>query len=117
MDDDEHTETGMSSMLLDAEVRCMSAEQNRVKVDIFGQVYTLRGSGSPDRLVRFAQRVDDKMNELFAQNPRLDMSTLAVLTALNLAEEYDTLSDEYDRLLDALELEARQALADEPAGE
>lgn len=95
----------------------MGAEQNRVKVDIFGQEYTLRGSGSPDRLFAFAQRVDHKMNELFAQNPRLDMSTLAVLTALNLAEEYDKLSDEYDKLLDALELEARSALVQEPSGE
>ncbi|MCY0875164.1 MAG: cell division protein ZapA [Firmicutes bacterium] len=104
-------------MNIEAGVRTMGAEQNRVKVDIFGQVYTLRGSGSADRLLHFANRVNEKMNELFEQNPRLDMSTLAVLTALNFAEEYEKLSDEYDRLLDALELEAHQELANGQAGE
>lgn len=94
----------------------MDAEQHRVKVDIFGQVYNLRGMGSPERLTRLAQCVDRKMNDLFAQNPRLDVSTLAVLTALNIAEEFDELAKEYDGLLDALELEARSAVK-EPSGE
>ncbi|MCI0182042.1 Cell division protein ZapA [Acidibacillus sp. S0AB] len=83
-------------------------EQNRVKVTIFGQSYTLRGSGSSERLTRLAALVDGKMNALFDQNSRLDFQTLAVLTALNLAEEYDTISSEYDSLLSALELEIKK---------
>lgn len=94
----------------------MNADENRVKVDIFGQVYTLRGVGSPERLMQLAETVDRKMNALFEQNPRLDVATLAVLTALNLAEERDDLAREYDDLLTALELEARTALAEPSEG-
>ncbi len=85
----------------------MTEGQNRVKVDIFGQVYTLRGPASPERLIRLAALVDEKMNTLFAQNPRLDLQTLAVLTALNMAQEYDEIAREYETLLEALEEEAR----------
>ncbi|MHB1684690.1 MAG: cell division protein ZapA [Bacilli bacterium] len=85
----------------------MTEGQNRVKVDIFGQAYTLRGPTSPERLTRLAALVDEKMNALFAQNPRLDLQTLAVLTALNLAQEYDEIAREYETLLEALEEEAR----------
>lgn len=84
-------------------VERVSDEQFRVKVDIFGRQYTLRGSGAPDRLTRIAKLVDDKMDELFAQNGRLDVNTLAILTALNFAEEYDVIAQEYDALLRALE--------------
>ncbi len=85
----------------------MTEGQNRVKVDIFGQVYTLRGPASPERLIRLAALVDEKMNALFAQNPRLDLQTLAVLTALNMAQEYDEIAREYETLLESLEEEAR----------
>lgn len=88
----------------------MQEDNKRVKVDIFGHLYTVRAKASPDQVQRLAKLVDGKMNELFAQNPRLDLSTLAVLTALNLAEAYDTVLTEYDALLDALEMQARKEL-------
>ena len=87
-------------------VERVSDEQFRVRVDIFGRQYTLRGSGSPDRLTRIAKLVDGKMNELFAQNGRLDVHTLAILAALNFAEEYHSLAEEYDALLRALEADS-----------
>ncbi len=91
-----------------AEVGVVNDEENRVKVTIFGQSYTLRGSGSSERLTRLAALVDEKMNALFAQNARLDFQTLAVLTALNVVEEYETISSEYEALLSALELEIKK---------
>ncbi|PWI58506.1 cell division protein ZapA [Sulfoacidibacillus thermotolerans] len=91
-----------------AEVEDVSDEQNRVKVTIFGQSYTLRGSGSSERLTRLAALVDAKMNALSEQNSRMDFQTLAVLTALNLAEEYETLATEYEALLTTLEQEIKK---------
>ena len=79
----------------------------RIKVDIYGHSYTVRGMSSPEHVERLAALVDQRMNALFAQNPRLDYQTLAVLTALNLAEEHDALATEYDALLDALERETK----------
>ena len=68
--------------------------------------YTLKGPVSSDRLAQVAALVDQKMQELFAQNSRLDMQTLAVLAALNFAEEYQRIATEYDALLRALERDA-----------
>lgn len=87
-------------------VRRVTDEQHRVKVDIFGQVYTLKGPGSPERLARVAALADRKMHELFEQNPRLNLQTLAILTALNFAEEYQRIANEYEALLQALEVDA-----------
>ncbi len=84
------------------------SDQQRVQVDIFGRSYTVRGTTSPERVLRLAAVVDQKMNALFSQNPRLDHQTLAVLTALNLAEEHDALIEEYDALLEALELKEKE---------
>ncbi len=78
-------------------------DEHRVKVDIFGQTYTLRGSADPADLARIAAQVDAKMNELWSNNPRLDLPTLAVLTALNFAQEYEAIAAEYEALLTVLE--------------
>lgn len=93
-----------------AEVDSVGAEQHRVKVEIFGQTYTLRGPAVPERLTRLAHMVDQQMNALYEQNPRLDLQTLAVLTALNLAEQYDAITSEYEDLLATLEIEAKREL-------
>ncbi|KUO94857.1 cell division protein ZapA [Ferroacidibacillus organovorans] len=83
-----------------------SDPRKRVQVEIFGHSYQVRGSNDPERVKRLAARVDQVMNRIFEQHPRLDSHALAVLAALNFAEEYDALATEYDALLEALELEA-----------
>lgn len=90
----------------------MEIEHHRVKVEIFGQTYTLRGPVPPERLTRLANLVDQQMNALNQQNPRMDVQTLAVLTALNFAEQYDATASEYNALLATLEEEAKRALED-----
>ncbi len=79
-------------------------EQYRVKVDIFGHTYTLRGPAMPEHLQRIATLVDQKMHEIYDKNPQLDLQTLAVLTALNLADTYEELLAEYEELVDSLEI-------------
>ncbi len=79
-------------------------EHNRVKVDIFGHTYTLRGPAMPERLQRVAAFVDQKMHEIYDKNPQLDLQTLAVLTAINMADSYEQLLTEYEALVDSLEI-------------
>ncbi|KYP81580.1 cell division protein ZapA [Ferroacidibacillus organovorans] len=83
-----------------------SDPRKRVQVEIFGHSYQVRGSNDPERVIRLAERVDQAMNRIFEQHPRLDSHALAVLAALNFAEEYDALETEYDALLEALERDA-----------
>lgn len=79
-------------------------EQHRVKVEIFGHTYTLRGPAMPERLHRVAAYVDQKMHELYDKNPQLDLLTLAVLTAINMADSYEELLTEYEALVNSLEI-------------
>ncbi|ABO67968.1 MULTISPECIES: cell division protein ZapA [Geobacillus] len=72
--------------------------KTRVSVRIYGQDYTIVGTESPAHIRLVAAFVDDKMHEFSERNPVLDVPKLAVLTAVNIANEYLKLKEEYDRL-------------------
>ncbi len=88
----------------------MSAGRNRLKIEIFGQSYTVLGQAAPEQVERIARYVDGKMRELHEQNERLDFATLAVLTALNIAETHDSLLQEYEDLLNLLASDQEQKI-------
>lgn len=60
-----------------------------VAVEIFGVPYSLREDGAVDasRLRELAEKVDRKMREVADQAPNLEPGQIAVLAALNLANE------------------------------
>lgn len=78
-------------------------QKNRLQVTIFGQTYTMMGKASSSYMRMIASHVDDKMKEIAATNPRLDSTKLAVLSAMNIADEYYRLKQDYDDLLRLLE--------------
>lgn len=90
------------------------SEVNRVRVDIYGQDYSLKGKAPVEHLKRVARLVDEKMKEIGEQNPRLDYSRIAVLAAVNIADEYLRLCDEYEDLLRALERDTTSPIREEP---
>lgn len=57
------------------------------KVEIYGVVYSLRGADDPERLRQAGAVVDEKMREAAAHAAGADRGGLAILAALNLAEE------------------------------
>jgi cell division protein ZapA len=61
-----------------------------VRVEIFDQVYNLRGSDS-DYILKLAEYVDMKMRAVSEQTATVDSVRLAVLAALNIADEYHLL--------------------------
>ncbi len=66
----------------------MGARSTTTAVEIFGSVYYVRGSGNDgDSLRQLAGIVDGKMREVAEQVSTVDTAKLAVLTALNLADE------------------------------
>jgi cell division protein ZapA len=67
-----------------------NAASNSVRVEIFDQVYNLRGS-DPEYIVKLAEYVDSKMRAVAEQTQTIDTSRLAVLAALNIADEYQLL--------------------------
>ena len=72
----------------------LSDKKNKITVDIYGQQYTIVGKESPSHMRTVASMVDDKMREISHKNPNLDVSRLAVLTAINAVHDYLKLKDE-----------------------
>lgn len=70
---------------------------NNVRVDIFDQGYNLRGS-DPEYISKLAQYVDSKMRAVAEQTATIDSMRLAVLAALNIADEYHILKKKYDAI-------------------
>jgi cell division protein ZapA len=80
-------------------------QKTRITVDIYGQQYSIVGAESSSHIRLVASIVDDKMREISAKNPTLDVTKLAVLTAVNFVHEYIKLKEEYDRLLQQMKKE------------
>jgi cell division protein ZapA len=66
-----------------------------VRVEIFDQAYNLRGS-DPDYILKLAEYVDSKMRAVAAATNTIDTVRLAVLAALNIADEYHLLKKKPD---------------------
>lgn len=81
--------------------------KNRLTVEIYGQQYRLTGKSSVNYMRMVAGYVDDKMKEVAEGNMRLDTAKIAVLTAVNIADEYFRLRQEYEELLKILREEAK----------
>jgi cell division protein ZapA len=58
-----------------------------IDVEIFGAVYPVRGAHDRERLQRLASIVDRKMREIGTRVPTVDTGKIAILAALNLADE------------------------------
>lgn len=65
----------------------MEKKQYRTEVQIFGTTYIIRGDEEPDYIISLAKYVDEKMKALTAKGQTLSTHKLAVLTALNIADE------------------------------
>ena len=66
-----------------------------VRVEIFDQAYNLRGSDA-EYILKLAEYVDGKMRAVAEQTQTVDTARLAVLAALNIADEYHLLKRNYD---------------------
>ena len=58
-----------------------------VEVEIFGATYKVRGDEDSERLHELAALVDRKMREIATQTATVDTTKIAILAALNFAEE------------------------------
>jgi cell division protein ZapA len=65
----------------------MPDEGRVVPVEIAGQRYPIRSSLDPDYVVRLATYVDEKMRAAADTSPSGDSMRLAVIAALNVADE------------------------------
>ena len=65
-------------------------QNSSVRVEIFDQAYNLRGS-DPEDILKLAEYVDTKMRAVAEATNTIDTVRLAVLAALNIADEFHLL--------------------------
>ena len=78
-----------------------------VRVEIYDQTYHLRGS-DPEYIARLASYVDGKMRLIAQQAATVDSLRVAVLAALNIADEFHMLKRKYDGVADDYNARAGQ---------
>ena len=72
-------------------------DMEAVVVDIYDQIYQLRGV-NPEHIERLASVVDSKMRAVSAHGATVDSLRVAVLAALNIADELTALRAKFDTL-------------------
>ncbi len=77
--------------------------KNKVIVRILDQEYTIRSDESREFVQRVANLIDDKMRSIYERNKKFSTSWIAVLTALNVGDDYLKLEAEKNDLLKRLE--------------
>jgi cell division protein ZapA len=65
----------------------MAEKPGLVHVEIFGQTYAVRAGTEPGYVERLAAFLDEQMKEVSRSSGAVDSLRVAVLTALNLADE------------------------------
>lgn len=65
----------------------LADKPNRVQVKIYSEEYTMKGHATSDYMKRVAHYVDEKMKLVSQANSRLGVHKVAVLTAINMADE------------------------------
>ena len=66
----------------------MDGNYDSTEVEIFGQTYNVRGEGDPNYLSELARFVDSRMREVAAEVSTVDPMKIAILAALNIADEF-----------------------------
>lgn len=100
----------------------MFGESNVVKVTIFGSEYAIRGDTDPEYIRQVAQYVDAKMREVDEATSVKSSLKVAILAALNIADELfreraerEELRTSYERRLQLLASRLEEYLEREQA--
>lgn len=79
-----------------------------IQVEIFGTEYTLRSDADIEHIQEIAQTVDEKMRRLAENSTVKSPAKLAVLTALNIADELHQLKKKYQSVIDNINVKSKE---------
>jgi cell division protein ZapA len=77
-------------------------------VEILGQRFTISSDAEEGYMLKVAGYVDDKMQELIRSSKPVAKSNVAMLAALNIADEYHRLKDTHETILRRLDQLSRK---------
>jgi cell division protein ZapA len=67
-----------------------------IRVEIYDQEYCMRGELDAEYIRKLARFLDDKMRSIAERTHTVDSLRVAILAALNIADEYHQLKTRYD---------------------
>lgn len=70
---------------------------HRVKVEIYDQPYTISGELEPEYVTELARIVDERMREIARASGTVDSVRVAVLAALAIADDLESLRQDHAR--------------------
>ncbi|MDT5063087.1 MAG: cell division protein ZapA [Acidobacteriota bacterium] len=79
-----------------------SGAPESIEVTIFNQTYRLRSTSGREHVEQIARLVDEKMRQISSQITTHDAVKIAVLTALNIADEMQNLRNYYENEIQPL---------------
>ena len=86
-------------------------DNSKVKVNIFGNTYTIQGDASSEFILQLAEYVNDKMEDVNKNIANANLVQIAILTALNIADEYFQLKDMKIGITGVLEEKAKALIS------
>jgi cell division protein ZapA len=82
-----------------------------VQVEIFGQVYNIKGQDDPAYIRELAALVDAKMKEVQKGTGTVDPHRVAILTALTIADELHRIREQHKALEKTTEKATKRLLS------
>jgi cell division protein ZapA len=79
------------------------AMKKALDVEILGQKFTISSDAEEGYMLKVADYVDGKMQELMRASKPVAKSNVAMLAALNIADEYHRLKDTHEAILTRLD--------------
>jgi cell division protein ZapA len=79
-----------------------SGASEAIEVTIFNQTYRLRSKTNKDHVEQIARLVDERMRQISSQITTHDVVKIAILTALNIADEMQNLRNYYENEIQPL---------------
>jgi cell division protein ZapA len=67
--------------------------ESRIKVNIYGNEYSIMGEAEPEYILKLAEYINDKMEEIGKTITSGNKAQIAILAALNIADEYFQLQE------------------------
>ena len=80
----------------------------KIRVNIFGSEYVLKASENQEYIINIAKYVDEKMRLIDKSNAINSKSKVAILAALNIAEELAQEREYREKLIDQINEESRK---------
>ena len=82
-------------------------KERYVEIKVFGQTYTVKTDEEEDYIRRVAQHVNEKMEEVLRKTRSVSTLNVAILTALNIADDLLRERDKREALVKEVQIKSR----------